>query len=192
MGSYHDSTAVAATASMPSSSCACYHSLTFTSGSSFSSKDFGNWQTSSVSGTKFNDLNGDGIQQATDPFFFNDTATTEIYTLSLHDALPIFDVTAASGTYSISGIKPGAFKVREVPQLNWTCSYPNAGAGDADANSGRAHACTSVTPTFTIPTSSCSKDFGNWQTSSVSGPKFTDLNCYGIHTRTTPVAAFFF
>src|SRR2546429_5560200 len=26
-------------------------------------------------------------------FFFNDTATTEIYTLSLHDALPIFHVT---------------------------------------------------------------------------------------------------
>src|SRR5258707_15253876 len=26
-------------------------------------------------------------------FFFNDTATTEIYTLSLHDALPIFCVT---------------------------------------------------------------------------------------------------
>src|SRR3712207_8598374 len=25
-------------------------------------------------------------------FFFNDTATTEIYTLSLHDALPIFTV----------------------------------------------------------------------------------------------------
>src|SRR5256885_4338522 len=24
-----------------------------------------------------------------EPFFFNDTATTEIYTLSLHDALPI-------------------------------------------------------------------------------------------------------
>ena len=25
-------------------------------------------------------------------FFFNDTATTEIYTLSLHDALPIFKI----------------------------------------------------------------------------------------------------
>src|SRR2546430_17728498 len=25
-------------------------------------------------------------------FFFNDTATTEIYTLSLHDALPIFQL----------------------------------------------------------------------------------------------------
>src|SRR5947209_13661935 len=28
-------------------------------------------------------------------FFFNDTATTEIYTLSLHDALPIFHATSA-------------------------------------------------------------------------------------------------
>src|SRR5256885_4915022 len=26
-------------------------------------------------------------------FFFNDTATTEIYTLSLHDALPIWSIT---------------------------------------------------------------------------------------------------
>src|SRR2546425_2971055 len=29
-------------------------------------------------------------------FFFNDTATTEIYTLSLHDALPIFSNAAKS------------------------------------------------------------------------------------------------
>src|SRR3712207_9539210 len=30
-------------------------------------------------------------------FFFNDTATTEIYTLSLHDALPIFAHAAGTG-----------------------------------------------------------------------------------------------
>src|SRR5436189_4901501 len=41
-------------------------------------------------------------------FFFNDTATTEIYTLSLHDALPIFTILATSdvtiaGTISIIG-----------------------------------------------------------------------------------------
>src|SRR5260370_40060476 len=29
-------------------------------------------------------------------FFFNDTATTEIYTLSLHDALPIFHISLSS------------------------------------------------------------------------------------------------
>src|SRR2546430_16325548 len=31
-------------------------------------------------------------------FFFNDTATTEIYTLSLHDALPISDNSTATAT----------------------------------------------------------------------------------------------
>ena len=35
------------------------------------------------------DLHGDVIVDHFDFFFFNDTATTEIYTLSLHDALPI-------------------------------------------------------------------------------------------------------
>src|SRR4026209_3066024 len=29
-------------------------------------------------------------------FFFNDTATTEIYTLSLHDALPIYEKSVAA------------------------------------------------------------------------------------------------
>src|SRR3712207_9417222 len=32
-------------------------------------------------------------------FFFNDTATTEIYTLSLHDALPIFTDIAAKAKH---------------------------------------------------------------------------------------------
>src|SRR5438132_13251106 len=33
-------------------------------------------------------------------FFFNDTATTEIYTLSLHDALPISSFTLCAGSDS--------------------------------------------------------------------------------------------
>src|SRR2546426_1627048 len=34
-------------------------------------------------------------------FFFNDTATTEIYTLSLHDALPIYGLLRRGNTVSI-------------------------------------------------------------------------------------------
>src|SRR3712207_8897380 len=34
-------------------------------------------------------------------FFFNDTATTEIYTLSLHDALPIFYAAVRKGEQSL-------------------------------------------------------------------------------------------
>src|SRR3712207_9465968 len=39
-------------------------------------------------------------------FFFNDTATTEIYTLSLHDALPIFGIKPTLGLVSRSGVIP--------------------------------------------------------------------------------------
>src|SRR5258707_6517151 len=38
-------------------------------------------------------------------FFFNDTATTEIYTLSLHDALPIFLLAAARQLKSAGKLK---------------------------------------------------------------------------------------
>src|SRR3712207_8365473 len=36
-------------------------------------------------------------------FFFKDTATTEIYTLSLHDALPISGTVAAAGVHRDGG-----------------------------------------------------------------------------------------
>src|SRR5256885_2561149 len=38
------------------------------------------------------------FKPSTPIFFFNDTATTEIYTLSLHDALPICTVRVRLGT----------------------------------------------------------------------------------------------
>ncbi len=51
-----------------------------------------------------------GNVQALPFFFFNDTATTEIYTLSLHDALPISKEhihviinEMKKGTYGVNG-----------------------------------------------------------------------------------------
>src|SRR3989442_3115089 len=43
-------------------------------------------------------------------FFFNDTATTEIYTLSLHDALPIYrkDNSQGTGRRQGAGQEPAA------------------------------------------------------------------------------------
>src|SRR2546425_8857927 len=51
-------------------------------------------------------------------FFFNDTATTEIYTLSLHDALPICTATPRCGSRDwrrwrgASGRGPAAVRIR--------------------------------------------------------------------------------
>src|SRR5882762_5101292 len=52
-------------------------------------------------------------------FFFNDTATTEIYTLSLHDALPIYSVHARlgggqivlGGSVAMDGMTPKSVRV---------------------------------------------------------------------------------
>src|SRR6266550_8935770 len=45
-------------------------------------------------------------------FFFNDTATTEIYTLSLHDALPISRACSSAGRVLPA---PGAAEIRNGP-----------------------------------------------------------------------------
>src|SRR2546430_16756043 len=67
-------------------------------------------------------------------FFFNDTATTEIYTLSLHDALPI----CASGLVARDGtaVRPVA---RGEPPLNRAaqCRAPRLGARGSSPTAAR-------------------------------------------------------
>src|SRR5256885_16308108 len=55
-------------------------------------------------------------------FFFNDTATTEIYTLSLHDALPIFGEVhvAHASARQVRHLAPVALDPGEAPQVLFT------------------------------------------------------------------------
>src|SRR5256884_10009436 len=57
-------------------------------------------------------------------FFFNDTATTEIYTLSLHDALPILalrldHIQQREEHWAIVDLVGKAGHVRTVPMPDW-------------------------------------------------------------------------
>ena len=49
-------------------------------------------------------------------FFFNDTATTEIYTLSLHDALPISGGMMACGFYKLKAAELGPIRDRNLEE----------------------------------------------------------------------------
>src|SRR6476659_10433028 len=51
-------------------------------------------------------------------FFFNDTATTEIYTLSLHDALPICTPRAWGQSPGVNPGRPGGPLDRKSTRLN--------------------------------------------------------------------------
>src|SRR5690349_8256419 len=73
-------------------------------------------------------------------FFFNDTATTEIYTLSLHDALPIF----AIPTLAVLAVATAAVL------LGLTVSA--ASPSSASAAAQRALAATAAAPSGTMTT----------------------------------------
>src|SRR2546422_6078498 len=61
-------------------------------------------------------------------FFFNDTATTEIYTLSLHDALPI-SLKAVSAVCAVGDpVLPVAVPGAAVSPGTSNCSFTNAPA----------------------------------------------------------------
>src|SRR5436189_6130665 len=66
-------------------------------------------------------------------FFFNDTATTEIYTLSLHDALPIW----ASSVMSLGRI----FKLSQSP--GWVFVFMVAALDRKSTRLNSSHRCIS-------------------------------------------------
>src|SRR2546429_9261697 len=60
-------------------------------------------------------------------FFFNDTATTEIYTLSLHDALPIskFAVSFLKAMYGPAATKQNDWAFHYLPKIDRNYSWVN-------------------------------------------------------------------
>src|SRR3712207_7592389 len=56
-------------------------------------------------------------------FFFNDTATTEIYTLSLHDALPISAVSGTGPARRASTSRPRPWR-SEPANVDWVALMP--------------------------------------------------------------------
>src|SRR5258708_35947206 len=67
-------------------------------------------------------------------FFFNDTATTEIYTLSLHDALPICSASRQPATRRQSWRPSGRSSWPGSPRS--TASWPRCAPDDPQARRG--------------------------------------------------------
>jgi len=97
-------------------------------------------QPSELCGLKWNDLNGDGIRQGTEPLLSGWTivATNGVNTFST--------VTDASGYWCIQNLLPGTWTVHEVPQSGWEQTAPS-----------------SVTFTRTVPPGTAGLEFGNFK-----------------------------
>src|SRR3712207_7654385 len=102
-------------------------------------------------------------------FFFNDTATTEIYTLSLHDALPICDRVPRAVRHRLRAAARTAGRVRRPDRGPGPPGPGRQGrrAGDrkstrlnsSHANISYAVFCLKKKPKLTIPLISLSSSF---------------------------------
>src|SRR2546429_4479085 len=70
-------------------------------------------------------------------FFFNDTATTEIYTLSLHDALPISRNISAAGPCAGKGTPPETLDCLSHDTGRWTLHLLQRSRSERDRKSTR-------------------------------------------------------
>jgi protocatechuate 3,4-dioxygenase beta subunit len=144
-----------------------YYEEEFTYYSVYEHNDFGNWKPATKSGMKFEDLNANGIKDAleSDAGLSGWTIYVDYNDNGQLDAGEPSAVTAADGTYTITGIKPGTYKVREVLKPGWTVSYPALGY---------------YAETFKSSDVKTGNDFGNWYPATKSGYKWHDLNADGV------------
>jgi type VI secretion system secreted protein VgrG len=84
--------------------------------------------TSIVTGLKFNDLDGDGMQDAGDPGLQGWTIYVDYNNDGMFQpAIEPSAVTNADGTYTILGVDPGIWRVREITQVGWINTFPTTG-----------------------------------------------------------------
>jgi len=97
------------------------HQIALSSGELSTKNNFGNFQLGTISGMKFNDLNGNGNKNASEPGLAGWTITLT----NLDSSFSTTTATNASGTYSFSDLGPGTYQIREVQQTGWNQTTNN-------------------------------------------------------------------
>lgn len=119
-------------------------------------------ETGSISGIKYNDLNGDGIRESGEPVIPN-------WSINLYSNGTLITVnTDSNGTYTFPNLKPGTYIITE-PITNMITTEPSSGNYTVTII-GKDGNGMNIT----------GKDFGNFQPGEILGKKFNDTNGNGI------------
>jgi hypothetical protein len=139
--------------------------------SSYTNKNFGNYQKAGISGTKYTDITGNGITA-------DDTGlggvTIKLFTDADNDgvltgadgAAVATTTTAANGTYSFGSLNAGRYFVQETIPAGYVQTAP--------ASPGY------YTILITSGLSATGKDFANFQKAKITGTKYTDITGNGV------------
>jgi len=148
----------------------CYP-VNLSAGQTVSDVNFGNYQYGSISGVKFEDLNGNGQFDDGEPKLSG-------WIIGLYkdlDGIPIATTTTnENGIYIFSNIKPDSdgYIVKEDLQKDWMLTFPSSGIHTINLSSGEE-----IT----------GKDFGNFKIPSVVVLKWHDIDIDGAYDESEPL-----
>lgn len=120
--------------------------------------------TGSISGTKFEDYDGDGVRDDGEAGLSGWTVFLDTDLDGILDAGEVSTVTGLDGGYSFIDLNPGAYTVAEVLQAGWVQTLPDENSQTANVVSGE---------------NTQGVDFGNFQLAQIGGQKINDLNANG-------------
>lgn len=144
---------------------------------------FGNFQFGSIHGYKFDDLNGNGVDDG------EPRLSGVQIDLHINGSVEQTTVTDANGEYGFLELLPNAYYVTEVPPEGWVQSTPNPptltimSGQEYVAEDGLANLPPGSTKVeILVP----GLAFGNYVPGSINGLKFEDLNANGIQDGDEP------
>jgi hypothetical protein len=106
--------------------------ITLATNQKLTGKDFGTRQTNvtppptgaSISGTVWNDLDGDGVKDSNEVGVANITVYNDANNNSKLDTGEKTTVTDASGLYTLASLSSGSYKIRQILQSGWVQTTP--------------------------------------------------------------------
>jgi hypothetical protein len=168
------------------------YDIVLTAGQNVTSQDFGNFYGGTISGQKFNDLNGNGVKDAGDPpvsglqIHLLDKATTG-------STVHLDTLTDGSGNYSFGPLQPGEYIVCEqggpAPASPAQTFPASDGSGGVCATHVSVAGSRGYDIVITANQASTGNDFGNFSGGTISGHKFSDLNGNGVQDAGDPPVA---
>ncbi|MBM4166035.1 MAG: choice-of-anchor B family protein [Ignavibacteria bacterium] len=133
------------------------HIVNVFSGAYLSGNNFGNFRYGKISGTKFNDVNANGV------FDDNENGIPN-WKILLMGATMESVSTDGNGKFQFINVRAGAYTLSEMQRVNWVQTFPFLGTYSVSVSSGDSIA---------------GKNFGNVQTGKISGIIFNDGNGNG-------------
>ncbi len=124
-----------------------------------------------ISGTVFDDLNGNGRRDAGEPGFANQTVFIDTNKNALLDSGELSQLTNATGAFSFAALQEGKLRLRHLVPTGRRITAPGSVFHDVSV---------------LVDGSVAGLDFGNTNTAIIRGTVFSDLNTNGLRDNGEP------